>query len=84
MEAVRTCVGCRQRAPRSSLVRVVARDGRVVVDMAAHEPGRGAWMHPDPECIGNAERKRAFGRALRTTITDTSDLSRWAESRMDK
>jgi len=41
-------------------------------------------MHPTLECIGNAERKRAFGRALRTTITDTSDLSRWAESRMDK
>jgi len=84
MGAVRTCVGCRRQAPRSSLVRVVARDGRVVVDAAAREPGRGAWMHPDSECIDNAERKRAFGRALRATITDTSDLSRWAESRMDK
>ncbi|MEO5920556.1 MAG: YlxR family protein, partial [Pseudolysinimonas sp.] len=47
MEPVRTCLGCRQRAPRSSLLRVVARDGRAVVDTAARLPGRGAWVHPD-------------------------------------
>jgi len=84
MNPVRTCLGCRQRDSRASLLRVVARDGRVVVDAAAREPGRGAWLHPSLECVTAAERRRAFGRALRTTITDTSDLSRWAESRMDK
>lgn len=84
MDAVRTCLGCRQRASRPSLMRVVAREGRVVVDETGTLPGRGAWLHPTPDCTASAERRRAFGRALRTTITDTSDLSRWAESRMDK
>ncbi|MCS0500747.1 YlxR family protein [Protaetiibacter mangrovi] len=65
MESVRTCLGCRQRAPRTSLVRVVARDGRVAVDTAAELPGRGAWVHPDPGCVASAIRRRAFGRALR-------------------
>jgi transcription antitermination factor NusA-like protein len=44
MEAVRTCVGCRARAPRSALLRVVSgtaarrrREGR--------PSGRGAWVH---------------------------------------
>ena len=28
-------------------------------------PGRGAHLHPDPECLALAERRKAFGRALR-------------------
>ncbi|MEO8095421.1 MAG: YlxR family protein [Pseudolysinimonas sp.] len=83
MEPVRTCLGCRQRVSRSSLVRVVARDGRVVVDSTVRLPGRGAWMHPDAGCIENAIRRSAFGRALRTTISDMTDLNEWAEKTMD-
>ena len=83
MEAVRTCLGCRQRAPRPSLLRVVARDGRVVVDAAARLPGRGAWVHPDLGCVDAAERRKAFGRALRTAITDTSAVREWTDRHMD-
>jgi predicted RNA-binding protein YlxR (DUF448 family) len=28
-------------------------------------PGRGAWLHPTEECLEQALRRRAFGRALR-------------------
>ncbi|MFC7550204.1 YlxR family protein [Plantactinospora sp. GCM10030261] len=28
-------------------------------------PGRGAHVHPDPACLALAQRRRAFGRALR-------------------
>lgn len=65
MEPVRTCLGCRKRTDRSTLVRVVARDGEVVVDDSATLPGRGAWVHPTRECIDSALRRKAFGRALR-------------------
>lgn len=27
-------------------------------------PGRGAWLHPTPECFELAVRRKAFGRAL--------------------
>ncbi|HEY4226537.1 MAG TPA: YlxR family protein [Pseudolysinimonas sp.] len=74
MEPVRTCLGCRQRAPRSSLVRVVARDGRVVVDAAARLPGRGAWVHPARACLETAVSRKAFGRALRASITDLTSV----------
>ncbi|WP_350347093.1 YlxR family protein [Agromyces sp. G08B096] len=75
MEPVRTCIGCRSRAPRSSLLRVVLRDSLVVVDTAAVLPGRGAWLHPTLECFRLAERRRAFGRALRTRgELDTSEV----------
>ncbi|HTL41314.1 MAG TPA: YlxR family protein [Pseudolysinimonas sp.] len=83
MEPVRTCLGCRQRAPRSSLLRVVARNGQVVADAAARLPGRGAWVHPQSGCIENAVKRKAFGRALRTTVTDTESLNEWAEKTMD-
>ncbi|HYY10232.1 MAG TPA: YlxR family protein [Kineosporiaceae bacterium] len=66
---VRTCVGCRVRASRSVLLRVVAVEagGEVVVapDPRHRLPGRGAWLHPDPTCLDLAERRRAFPRALR-------------------
>ncbi|SNS07310.1 Predicted RNA-binding protein YlxR, DUF448 family [Geodermatophilus pulveris] len=62
---VRTCVGCRERAPVTDLLRVVARDGVLVPDPRRRLPGRGASLHPTPECLHAAERRRAFPRALR-------------------
>jgi predicted RNA-binding protein YlxR (DUF448 family) len=62
---------------------VVARDGQVVADAAARLPGRGAWVHPQSGCIENAVKRKAFGRALRTTVTDTESLNEWAEKTMD-
>jgi predicted RNA-binding protein YlxR (DUF448 family) len=75
MEAVRTCVGCRARAPRSALLRVVQRDGSLVADEKAVLTGRGAWVHDTDECVETAIRRRAFGRALRVSGTlDTQTL----------
>ena len=68
--SVRTCVGCRQRAAKSELLRVVASDrgsGREVLpDPAGRAPGRGAHLHPTPECLELALRRRAFPRALKS------------------
>ncbi|MCK0177347.1 YlxR family protein [Mycolicibacterium sp. F2034L] len=75
---VRTCVGCRSRALAVDLLRVVAVvDGNgecaVTVDQAGSLPGRGAWLHPDEQCLHAAVRRRAFARALR--ITGSPELS---------
>ena len=64
-EPVRTCVGCRERAPAGDLLRVVARDATVVPDPARRLPGRGAHLHRDLACLALAERRRALPRALR-------------------
>lgn len=84
MEPVRTCVGCRSRAPRSSLLRIVALDSELVADPSATRPGRGAWLHPTDECFDRAVKRRAFGRALRVdgaldTATIRSQFIRQAE-----
>ena len=67
---VRTCIGCRRRAAKRELLRVVAgadAEGHwsVVPDPTATAPGRGAHLHPTAECLALAERRRAFARALR-------------------
>jgi uncharacterized protein len=64
---VRTCVGCRQRAITSELLRVVVVDGNLVPDQRRRLPGRGASVHPDLACLDLADRRRAFSRALRIT-----------------
>jgi len=67
MEPVRTCLGCRSRADKSSLLRVVAQDGVVLPDPSGILPGRGAWIHPTSECITKSISRNAFGRALRVS-----------------
>ncbi len=66
---VRTCVGCRVRAAKATLLRVVAVEDqgilRLVLDPERRLPGRGAHLHPHPACVELAERRRAFVRALR-------------------
>lgn len=64
MNAVRTCVGCRQRADQSSLIRVVVQNNQLVIDQLKKMPGRGASVHPTSNCINQALERRAFHRAL--------------------
>lgn len=69
---VRLCIGCRTRENTNNLVRVAienASDPRLlVIDERSVLPGRGAWMHHDPECLSTALRKRAFARAFRSQV----------------
>jgi uncharacterized protein len=65
---VRTCVGCRSREEKVRLIRIVPRDGGVAVDVRQREPGRGAYLHPRPECLEQALKRRSLGRALRSEI----------------
>ena len=58
-------MGCRTRAAADELLRVVAVDGVLIPDPRRRLPGRGAWLHPVPECLTRAERRSAFLRALR-------------------
>ena len=67
-EPERSCVGCRERAPKAELVRVARTPAGVRVDPRGSAPGRGAYVHRDPACIDAALRKGALARALRTGL----------------
>ena len=40
-------------------------DGTLVPDVQRRLPGRGAHLHPTAQCLDQAEKRRAFPRALR-------------------
>ncbi|MFH8408085.1 YlxR family protein [Streptomyces sp. NPDC018019] len=61
----RTCVGCRERAAKSHLLRIVAIEGECVPDPRGTLPGRGAYVHPTRVCLDLAVRRRVFPRAFR-------------------
>jgi uncharacterized protein len=85
----RTCVGCRRRDVRSALLRVVAEWNEtgediasVVADPRLRLSGRGAWLHPTPECLDLAVRRKAFGRALRVrAFLEVAALSAYIDAR---
>ncbi|MEW1698666.1 YlxR family protein [Streptomyces sp. NPDC093249] len=61
----RTCVGCRERAAKSGLLRIVMAKDECVPDHRGTLPGRGAYLHPAVTCLDLAVRRRAFPRAFR-------------------
>jgi hypothetical protein len=65
---IRTCVGCRERGPKDTLVRIVLSGRGPRIDRTGAAPGRGAYVHRDPACIVAAGRVGVLGRALRTGL----------------
>ena len=68
-EPERSCVGCRERAPKAELLRIVRTTGGVRVDPLGRAPGRGAYVHRDPACADAAVRRGALAAALRVGLT---------------
>ncbi|MFV0634839.1 YlxR family protein [Demequina sp.] len=63
------------KSSRSDLVRLALDGHRVVVDGSKSLPGRGAWLHPDPDCLALALRRSSIGRALRCAGADASGVT---------
>nr|WP_245988533.1 YlxR family protein [Flexivirga caeni] len=50
----------------------------LVPDERGRLPGRGAWLHPRPDCLDLADQRRAFPRALRLTrAVDLTQVREW-------
>ncbi|MDN6198578.1 YlxR family protein [Corynebacterium flavescens] len=84
-QRLRTCIATRRRYPDSELLRVVADSAdpqgrRILADPLRRLPGRGAWFKPDLSALELAERKNAFGHALRmSTHVDTGHVREYLE-----
>ena len=62
----RTCIGCRKVRPKTALVRLVrGADGLVHVDDDGRAEGRGAYVCPDPGCLGKALHAGRLGHAFK-------------------
>ena len=65
---IRTCVGCRVRAAKADLLRIVVAGDEVVADPQGRLAGRGAYLHHARECWELAVRRKAVLRALRAPV----------------
>lgn len=76
---LRTCVGCRTRAEKRELLRIVWNSDLPKpgpqTDRRQIAPGRGAYLHPDADCLAAAVKRRAVGRALRVSAVDPAVLT---------
>ena len=85
VDRTRTCIATRTRKPEGHLLRMVARlDGgapRILPDPRRRLPGRGAWITPTLEAWATAEKRRAFGRALKVSANaDANPVREYLES----
>jgi predicted RNA-binding protein YlxR (DUF448 family) len=71
---VRTCVGCRRKAPQPELVRFAAVDGRL--QQGRSLPGRGAYTCRSTACFERAWDRGAFRRVLRSAVLVEPELAR--------
>lgn len=66
---MRTCIACRERHPRSELLRfTLDAETGVQLDSAAVRPGRGAWVCPTWACFERAASRGGFSRAFRKEV----------------
>lgn len=86
MNAVRTCVGCRQTGLRAELIRVIYSQGNLVFDSGKTMPGRGSWLHSKLSCFNQAVDRGSFARSFRAkmNLENLATLKEQAEKMLDK
>lgn len=69
---MRSCIVCRQSKDKSELLRVVRRpDGSVAIDMSGKEPGRGAYVCRNGDCMATAIKKRSLNRVFKQSLSQS-------------
>ena len=68
---VRQCLGCREHKPKIELVRIVkSPEGDVAIDSKGKNPGRGAYVCNDTDCLKRVIKTNALARALKVKIPE--------------
>jgi uncharacterized protein len=68
---MRQCLGCREMKPKRELIRAVrSPEGAVALDFKGKNPGRGAYMCKNAECLKKAIRSKALERALEAPMPE--------------
>ncbi|THD36239.1 MAG: DUF448 domain-containing protein [Sphingomonas sp.] len=90
VDPTRTCILSREHGSRDGLIRLaLAPDGRVLPDIRAKAPGRGAWIGVDratlDAAIARGKLKGALARAFKTgEIAIPADLSAMIAEQLER
>ena len=63
--------------PKSDVVRIIAADGKPVIDLTGKMNGRGAYLCRSMDCLGIAMKKKRLNYALgiQATAEEMSDFT---------
>jgi len=68
--AERTCIGCKTQAQSQELLRFVCTpEGVLLLDMAGHAPGRGAYVCCNGQCLRKALQPPRLAITLKHTVS---------------
>ncbi|MBO4695110.1 MAG: YlxR family protein [Clostridia bacterium] len=62
----RQCCACRCHKEKKELIRLVAKNGEVVIDVDSNIQGRGVYICKDANCIKIAKKKNIINKSLKT------------------
>ncbi|HQE24438.1 MAG TPA: YlxR family protein [Candidatus Atribacteria bacterium] len=74
---IRTCVGCRERKEKKTLIRLVKKEEEIEIDPTGKKAGRGVYLCPRQECINKLNLKN-LSQALRVEVKE-EELKRLKE-----
>lgn len=66
----RTDIASYVRYPKSMLLRLVVRQGRLTLDLQGNLPGRGFYLKKDLNSLETALKKKAFQRILHRPLNE--------------
>ena len=64
---IRTCISCRKKAEKDSLLRIIVKDNKISADLSGKQPGRGAYVCKNEACIKRLSQK-AINHAFRKIL----------------
>jgi predicted RNA-binding protein YlxR (DUF448 family) len=84
-ERTRMCAVTREIRPLSELIRfVVGPDGAAVPDVKTKLPGRGLWITASREALGEAIKRKVFGRGFKREVRLPPDLANQTERLLER
>lgn len=66
----RKCIGCNERKPKDTFIRLVSKEGKCIIDFSKTFKGRGAYLCKNTKCVFNAKKKNTMKRAIGVSLKD--------------
>lgn len=68
---IRTCIACRKKAEKNSLLRIVKQKNTLIPDFTGNMPGRGAYVCKNKACLERISLK-SLNHAFKTNLDKKS------------
>ena len=66
---MRRCIGCMSSFPKNQVIRMVAFEGKPMIDLSGKKNGRGAYLCRSLDCLETAIKKRRLTYTLGISMT---------------